>query len=72
MILGFEMSTGYEIGTFLVTEIKIQRKTATKIGILKRKPDILLIILPDAINIKCILSQKFPKNLLKLSSDLVS
>ena len=50
------MSTGYEIATFLVTGIGSQRKIATGIGILNRKPDILLIILPDAINLKCLYS----------------
>ena len=55
-ISGFEMSTRYEIATFLVTGIGSQRKTATGFGILKRKPDILLIILPDAINLKCLYS----------------
>ena len=53
---GFKMTTGYEIATFLVTEIGSQRKIATGIGVLKRKPDILLIILPDTINLKCLYS----------------
>ena len=53
-ISGFETSTGYGIATFLVTGIGSQRKFATEIGILKRKPDVLLIILPDAVNLKCL------------------
>ena len=55
-ISGFEMSTGYGIATFLVKGIESQRKLATGIDILKRKPDILLIILSDGINLKCLYS----------------
>ena len=51
-ILEFEKSMGYGIATFLVTGIGSQSKIATGIGILKRKPDTLWIILPDAINLK--------------------
>ena len=60
----FEMLTGYRIATFLVTGIGSQRKIATGIRVLKRKPGILLIILPDAINLKCLYSvKKIPQKL---------
>ena len=55
-ISGCEMSTGYGIATFLVMGIGIQRKFATGIGILKRKLDVLLIMLPEAINVKSLYS----------------
>ena len=60
-ISGFEMSTRYVIATFLVTGIGSQRKIARGIGILKRKPDILLIILPDAIKVFIFCHTNFPK-----------
>ena len=58
------MSTEYRINTFFITGIESQRKSTTGTETLKRKPDILLIMLPDAINLKCLysatqISQKF-------------
>lgn len=62
----FEISTGYGIDAFLITTIGSQRKIATGIRILKRKPEILMIILPEVINLKYLCRSNFLKTFLHL------
>ena len=49
-----------------LTRIGSQRKIATGIRILKRKPKILMIILPEIINLKCLCHTNFLKTFLHL------